>query len=102
MTTLLLTILLANPITRIYDVSDLITPPPQFTNAPNFSISTGIYGSFPIIVTNEKIVRMSNKKKLENMVYEIAESMDEYDATVRWWGNSMMVTGSRELHRKVQ
>jgi hypothetical protein len=102
MTPILLTILLANPITRIYDVSDLITPPPQFTNAPNFSISTGIYGSFPIIVTNEKIVRMSNKKKLENMVYEIAESMDEYDATVRWWGNSMMVTGSKELHGRVQ
>jgi hypothetical protein len=99
---LLLTIVLANPITRVYDVSDLISPPPQFTNAPNFSISVGIYGSFPIVVTNEKVIRMSNRKKLENMVYEIAENMDEYDATVRWWGDNMIVTGSRKLHRRVQ
>ena len=102
MTSLLLTLALATPITRIYDVSDLISPPPQFTNAPNFSISVGIYGSFPIVVTNEKVVRMSNRKKLENMVYEIAENMNEYDASVRWWGNSMIVTGSKKLHRRVQ
>lgn len=102
MTPLILTLALANPITRFYDVTDLISPPPQFINAPRFSVSLGLAGSIPVVANDAEVIRWSNKKRLEDIIMEMAYSMDEYDTAVRWWGNSMIVTGSRELHRRVQ
>lgn len=102
MKTLLLTLALSNPITRFYDVSDLVAPPPQFQNAPRFSLPAGIVGSIPVLAVDEDVIRFSNKRKLENIILDTAYHIGDYDANIIWWGNTMIIKGTPELHRSIR
>lgn len=84
---LVLAIALSAPVTRMYDVSDILSSPPSFSNAGNPSAAA---------------TRISNQRRLENMVFEIAYSIDDYDVSVRWWRGTMIVSGSKELHRRIR
>lgn len=102
MKAILLTLALSNPITRFYDVSDLVSPPPQFKNAPRFSLPAGIVGSIPVLAVDEDVIRFSNKRKLENIILDTAFHIGDYDATILWWRDTMIIKGSRELHRSIR
>jgi hypothetical protein len=84
---ILLTLALSAPVTRMYDVRDLLSSPPSFSNAGNPS---------------QAATRISNQRRLEKMVFEIADFIEDYDVSVRWWRGIMIVRGSEELHRRIR
>lgn len=85
-------------ITRFYDMTDMLMVPPQFTNAPRFSLSLGIAGSVPIVITDPVIARASNKGKLEQMVYDFSFLVEDYDINIFWYRDTMILKARPELH----
>lgn len=86
------------PYTRMYDMSDLLYPPPNFDNAPNFSISIGMMGSFPILTHHPKIVILREKMRIQDIVMGIADIHSDTNTKIMWYGNTMILNTSREVH----
>ena len=96
---LISSILFSPPLVRMYDVGDLLLSPPKFDNAPNFSISVGIMGNFPILTHHPYVRQRREKKKLEDIVYEFSEYHGYYEAKVYWYENMMIVKTIPEVHK---
>lgn len=96
----ILSVLLCSPpYTRMYDMSDLLYSPPNFDNAPTFSISVGMMGSFPILTHHPKIVILREKMRIQDIVMGIAEVHGDYTPSILWYRNTMILTTSEEVHK---
>jgi hypothetical protein len=99
---LLSLILLSPPYTRMYDMSDLLYPPPTFDNAPNFSIPMGVVGSFPILTHHPKIVLLREKIRINTMIYDLADYYSIDNTKILWYDNVMILTTSSEVHKTLE
>ena len=89
--------------TKVYEMADLVRSPRNFDNAPTFSLSVGMTGSVPFLANHPKVQEINNKRKIQNIVYAVAETYFEKEqTTVVWKNTTMIVFGSHRLHSALE
>lgn len=93
-------------ITKIYDVSDLRTIVPNYTNAPQFDLNSSLQGGVPFRDTQIQI-RPETKIPMQEIADLIQDMVEpdywfEHPDAIRIWGGNLIVTAPQEIHRKIQ